>query len=265
MLSYTGYAVVKHGAKHQQNLEMRPLHQERQIDIRDIAYLFTDATRIPQEDRHADFNQIACSDPSVCCSDPTNCSGVGADTCDTGVSFCCYVRGSLSSTPCQAPSIVFNGAGCEYDEYCGDDGNGNVSGVGYFPFEYQYCWYDFTSGDTSCFPWNIQESRPPQNLFVSWTLSEPKTAQLSCQTDGYNGFAYASYDDPLAGQYGRTGFERKHFLGSQGIFQLTYPTDFAGGTTDVTYAAAMESREYRTFIPLNVAGNEVGYCNSSGT
>lgn len=267
-IGFTGYAVTK-PAKHSRVLEIRSSSGSSQIDVRDVLAVTAGSSETVQGQRQKNtFVMQPCVDQSCCDPfDPDICPAVPADTaCDSGVSFCCYVRGKAYSIPCGPPAVV-NGAGCEYDEYCGDDGNGNVAGVGYFPFPAFgfYCYYDFVATVAACYAGNGGADTGPINLFSNWTVKTPTLAELTCHTARSTGFAYAGYSDVGASPRGVTGFARKHFYDTangSGVFNIAYPGDFSG-VTNVTQAAAMQSREYRTIIPLNIGNNEIGWCNSN--
>ncbi len=256
-----GHAFGFHGLvklKHAANgisLEMRMQDAQRQVNIRNVASVSRDAARVSTSQRHTSFVQN-CHNFEDCCGTlfaSSACDPNVADSCDASVYFCCYVRGG-SSLACNEPQIVFDGTGCEFDQPCGDDGNGNVQGVGYFIFSHHYCWYDFATGDISCF---FKPPTPPANgpkdLYSNW-IRAGSTVRLFCKDSGTFGRGLGYYYDIESNGVVAFGF----LPGLSKVF--TYPDSFPGlGKPYSVWPASIESEWYQFGIPI--PSQKIGICN----
>ncbi|MEA2721903.1 MAG: hypothetical protein QOJ39_3767 [Candidatus Eremiobacteraeota bacterium] len=260
---FEGIAVVKRAGT-QRTLEMRTGGKEGQIDLSEVARAERVDGRAVLGGRNATTIFRICFDSDVTCDggDPPLPSDLG---CDPGVSFCCPVRGAFgTSVACGTIPQMPEGAGCEFDELCGDDGAGNALGVGLLAFPNRYCWFYFQTYDTSCFVGSIPFFSRGENLYRQWSITAPYSADLLCNPPSNDGWGVANYEDPGVHPPHR-GLETKHVLGRDtvpgSIIPWRYPNDFLFGRSDVTSQATMVSSYYRTRIPLSFPGNALGFCN----
>jgi hypothetical protein len=261
---FTGVAVVKRFGNSRM-LELRAGDEESQVDVGEVASAEKVGERSSRGTGRNTSFITACIDTDSCVDGDAIPSDLG---CDPSVSFCCPVRNAFgTSVPCGNVPELPDGIGCEFDETCGDDGFGNAFGVALIPFATRYCWYDFVNYDISCFLGAIPFFGHGENLFRSWHNDAPASAVLLCNPPLNGGWGFANYEDD-GNTPKRVGFEKKHVLGRDtapgSIISWAYPSDFLFGRADVTSQAKLESRYYHLQVPINLPGNQMGYCNSDG-
>jgi hypothetical protein len=179
---------------------------------------------------------------------------IPVDPCDPTINFCCYLRGGGSKS-CFPPTNIVFGAGCEFDEDCGDDGNGTRVGVGYFVFVHHYCWYDYAADDWSCYAKDGAPPGGPKDLYENWTR-DATGVELVCKPSGYPGRGFAYYYDPKTVGVANFGFQ------PQGYKTIDYPGNFPGfGGKPSVKPATIESDWYLFGIPTPFS--KVGICNGA--
>jgi hypothetical protein len=251
--SYHGLLKFKRGAD-SLLLEMRTRGTERQVNVRSIESISRGTLRASESRRHTSMiNQNGCVDLDTCCNDfNIGCTLDVTDVCDPSVSFCCYMQGG-GSYPCNPPESVVFGVGCEFDIPCGDDGNGSATGVGYFIFSHAYCWYDFASGDISCYARSGQPPPGPRNLFIRWSRLGQHVI-MSCDDPGTFGRGLAYYYDSQSSGVLSFGF----LPGFQK--SLVYPDDFPGMGRPYSVAPASMESDWWQF-GIQIPSQKVGVCN----
>ena len=253
-LFVTGVALIKHvGTARFVEVSGRDL--EKVIPVAKVASIDNDDGRSTQR-RTATFVNTPC-EPGA-----EDCGSVPDDLCDPTVQFCCP-PGPRFAAQCTEPTM-YGTIGCYNDEPCGDDGAGNAEGTALILFPGSYCWYEFSDGIFVCYSGTFDANGPPlppQNLFVEYVVSPPTKAFLQCSTEGRAGFAYALYRDPAP--TGSTGTARHQIVAGL-YYQFTYPDSF-NGKPDVSAGARMFSNFYRSVVPINIGGNQIGYCNGPNT
>jgi hypothetical protein len=259
VLDFVGFVLVRKTMK-DRVLVVRPPSGEYQVPLADVVVGHIAGGR------HVSYIPDSCSDPTTC---PGGGDPFPEDSCDPGTTFCCPVRGGNGlSYPCNGPPLVVGGVGCFEDQPCGTDDNGNATGMGYFPFPDEYCWYDFQTDGASCYanPPPSPSAGPPKDLYQGWVLRLGLDATLFCSPDGKSGWAFARYEDPK--NHGASVIPKlKHFI-SVGNFTLAYPYDIPRfnkpppGSIDPSEQARIESIEWTSIIPITQAGSQIGFCNT---
>jgi hypothetical protein len=151
------------------------------------------------------------------------------------------------------PSIVVSGVGCEFDEPCGDDGNGTGIGVGYFMFSHHYCWFNFAFGDFSCYAEDTPPLTDRPNLFISWERTLSSDVKMKCSPSGKFGRLIAYYSDPAQSLVGTK------FFAPASESDLDYDTNFPSVGAPSLFPARIESDWFQFSIPLTAF--KIAVCN----